>query len=345
MIQPGTLEGSVVSMDRLVSFCKQKGFIFPSSEIYGGLNGFFDYGPLGTELKRNIREAWWKAMVLGREDVVGLDTCVILNPKVWKASGHVDGFFDPMVDCKVSKMRYRADHLYFAPVCVEGECLGYVSVLEGENKEEEAEKKALDLQKRKKIPGSPDPLILKPYTEATEDLYSQIPSPATGEPGSLTPPREFNMMFSTQVGAMATEAATSYLRPETAQGIFVQFKNVLDSGRFKMPFGIAQIGKAFRNEITPRNFIFRSREFEQMEIEYFLPPEEDLWPEVYREWLNVRLEWHRSMGLKDELLGCKEHQKKDLAHYAKACTDIIFHYPFGWQELEGIAVRGDFDLR
>ncbi len=335
----------MVDMDQLVSFCKRKGFILPSSEIYGGLNGFFDYGPLGTEVKRNIKEAWWKAMVQRREDMVGIDTCLILHPKVWQASGHVDGFSDPMVDCKVSKMRYRADTLFFSPVSVEGKSIGYISVLESENKESEAQKKAQELQKQLKISGKLDSIVLKPYTEASPEEHEKIPSPATDKPGSLTAPREFNLMFSTQVGAVAHEALTAYLRPETAQGIFIQFKNILDSNRVKLPFGIAQMGRAFRNEITPRNFIFRSREFEQMEIEYFFQPDEKLWPSLYQEWIETRLAWHRSIGIKESLLGRKEHAKKDLAHYAKACTDITFRYPFGEQELEGIAVRGDFDLR
>jgi glycyl-tRNA synthetase len=334
-----------IDMDNLVAFCKHRGFIFQAAEIYGGLNGFFDYGPLGTELKRNVKEEWWGAMVRRREDVVGIDTCVVLNPKVWEASGHAAGFSDPMVDCRVSKMRYRADHLWYSPVRVDGKIVGYISVLEGEEKDAEAQRMAEVLVSKLNVGGTLEQIALRPYSDADADEYERIPSPATGRPGSLTPPRDFNMMFSTKVGAVADESTTTYLRPETAQGIFVQFKNVLDSSRLKLPFGIAQIGRAFRNEITPRNFIFRSREFEQMEMEYFLPPNESLWPRIYEEWIDVRLEWYRSIGIKEELLARKVHEKKDLAHYAKACTDIVFHYPFGWQELEGIAVRGDFDLR
>jgi len=331
-------------MDEIVGLCKRRGFIFQTSEIYGGINGFFDYGPLGVELRRNIKDAWWKDMVQMRDDVVGLDSAIIMHPDVWKASGHVDSFTDPMVDCKESKMRYRADHLFYALVKVDGQEIGCVSLLESERMQEDAEKMADDLKRKMAVQGEMDALHLQPYTEAPESDWSKVPSPATGKPGSLTPPREFNMMFKTHVGALQDASAAAYLRPETAQGIFANFKNVLDTGRIKVPFGIAQIGKAFRNEITPRNFIFRSREFEQMEIEYFIQPDEEIWEGHHREWIDTRKAWFASIGLTDEHLGEEVHPREKLAHYARACTDITFKFPFGEQELEGIAARGNYDL-
>jgi glycyl-tRNA synthetase len=335
-----------VDMKSLVAFCKRKGFVFLSSDIYGGLNGFFDYGPLGVELKRNIKAAWWKAMIHEREDMVGLDSSIILHPNVWKASGHVDGFSDPMVDCRATKVRYRADHIFYSPVSIQGKILGYVCVVDSDTRDAEALKKAQHLQQQiNRSHETLDPLQLKPLTEATIEEYDLIPSPATDKLGDLTPPRAFNLMFNTHVGAVATDSNIAYLRPETAQGIFIHFKNVVDATRVKLPFGIAQIGKAFRNEITPRNFIFRSREFEQMEIEYFFHNDETLWPDLHQQWIKIRYDWHCSIGIKKELLDFQEHAKEDLAHYAKACTDIVFKYPFGVNELEGIAVRGDFDLK
>ena len=333
-------------MKELVAFCKRKGFVFLSSDIYGGLNGFFDYGPLGVELKRNIKNAWWKAMVHDREDIVGLDSSIILHPKVWKSSGHVDGFSDPMVDCKSTKIRYRADNFFYSPVSIQGTLLGYICVLDSNERDAEAMKKAQKLQKKlNRTHEELDSLRLKALTEASPDEYKLIPAPETDIVGDLTPPRDFNLMFSTHVGAVESESSVAYLRPETAQGIFIHFKNVLDSTRVKLPFGIAQIGKAFRNEITPRNFIFRSREFEQMEIEYFFKADDNLWPDLHKQWIKTRFDWHCSIGIKADMLDLQEHQQKDLAHYAKACTDIRFKYPFGVQELEGIAVRGNFDLR
>ena len=331
-------------MKDLVAFCKSKGFIFLSSDIYGGLNGFFDYGPLGTELKRNIKNAWWKSMVHDREDIIGLDSSIILHPRVWEASGHVSGFTDPMVDCKVTKARYRADKVFFAPINVQGKLLGYICVTDEEDPQVSAQKKVQALLKANHCKDTPDAFELKPLTQAKPEEFSLIPSPATDHAGDLTPTRQFNLMFKTNVGAVESEASTAFLRPETAQGIFINFKNVLDATRIKVPFGIAQIGKAFRNEITPRNFTFRSREFEQMEIEYFFPAEEALWPELHKQWIETRYQWHQSIGVKPEWLSFDVHQKEDLAHYAKACTDIMFKYPFGVQELEGVAVRGNFDL-
>lgn len=331
------------TMEAITSLCKRRGFIFQSSEIYGGCNGFFDYGPLGAQMKKNIKDAWWKDMVEGREDMVGLDSSIIMHPKVWEASGHVEGFSDPMVDCKASKMRYRADQLFFAPVLVEGETIGYISVLESEKKEAEALALAESLKRKLAKQGKLESPILRPYTEAKAEEYDLIPSPATQKPGSLTAPRSFNLMFQTQIGAMADASTRGYLRPETAQGIFINFKNVLDSTRQKIPFGIAQIGKAFRNEITPRNFIFRSREFEQMELEYFIPNDES-WKQWHQTWVDTRLNWLRSIGLDTTKVHLQAHAGKDLAHYARACTDILFEFPFGLQELEGIAARGNFDL-
>ncbi len=330
-------------MDTLVALCKRRGFIFPSSEIYGGINGFFDYGPLGVEMRRNIKDAWWRDMVHRRDDMVGLDCSIIMHPNVWKASGHVEGFSDPMVDCKESKMRYRADQLFFAPVVVAGETIGYVSVLEDAGMQAEAEKAAHELKRKLAKQGELAPIVLKDYTEAKPDEYALIPSPATGKPGSLTPPRDFNLMFQTYVGALRDESAVAYLRPETAQGIFADFKNVVDTSRVKVPFGIAQIGKAFRNEITPRNFIFRSREFEQMEIEFFISPTDD-WAKWHRDWIDTRKAWFTSIGIPADMLSEYNHPKEKLAFYSKATTDIMFRYPHGVQELEGIAARGDYDL-
>ncbi|MFL2937511.1 MAG: glycine--tRNA ligase [Opitutales bacterium] len=330
--------------EEIVSLAKRRGFVFQSSEIYGGLNGFFDYGPLGVELRKNIKDAWWEDMVRRRDDVVGLDSSIIMNPKVWQASGHVDGFTDPMVDCKESKMRYRADQLFAAEVKVEGESIGWISLLESERMQEDADQMAENLKRKAAQQGSLSPVVLKPYDELSNSEQELVPSPATGKVGSLTPPREFNMMFETHVGALRDASSKCYLRPETAQGIFANFKNIVDTGRVKVPFGIAQIGKAFRNEITPRNFIFRSREFEQMEIEYFIPPGEEEWPRFHQEWINIRKNWFQSIGLTADHLGEEVHPKEKLAHYAQACTDITFKFPFGEHELEGIAARGNFDL-
>ncbi|MFO7724358.1 MAG: glycine--tRNA ligase [Oceanipulchritudo sp.] len=332
------------TLEALVTLCKRRGFIFQSSEIYGGYAGFFDYGPLGSELKRNIKDAWWKTMVHEREEIVGLDSTIIMHPEIWKASGHVEGFNDPMVDCRESKKRYRADQLFFAPVRVDGETIGYVSVEESGTMQAEAEEKAAELKRKQAVQGTLEPLELRDYTEAEPGEYERIPSPATGKPGSLTPPRQFNLMFETRVGPLADASAVSYLRPETAQGIFQNFKNVVDTGRVKIPFGIAQIGKAFRNEITPRNFIFRSREFEQMEIEYFIDPDEETWPRVYREWIEACKSWLGSIGIPADMVGEDVHPPEKLSHYSKGTTDLTFTFPFGTQELWGIACRGQFDL-
>lgn len=334
----------LLTMDTLVSLLKRRGFIFPASEIYGGINGFYDYGPLGVELRQNLKNVWWKEMVHQRDDVVGVDSTIIQSAKVWKASGHLDNFTDPLVDCKASKMRYRADQLFYAQVKVDGNPIGYVCVQEGADTEKDLENKAQELKRKAGVQGQLDALEIREFTEAGEDEIPLIPSPATGKPGSLTPPRAFNMMFQTFVGALADENSKTYLRPETAQGIFTNFKNVVDSSRVKLPFGIAQVGKAFRNEITPRNFIFRSREFEQMEIEYFIPGDDDLWPVKHREWIDLCIDWLVGIGIPRERLGEHIHPKEKLSHYSRATTDITFDFPFGRQELWGIAARGNFDL-
>ncbi|MES2176971.1 MAG: glycine--tRNA ligase [Gemmatimonadota bacterium] len=278
-------------MDKLVSLCKRRGFIFQSSEIYGGTGSVWDYGPLGVELKKNLKDAWWKAMVRMREDVVGLDAAILMHPRTWEASGHVAGFTDPLVDCKVCKGRFRADKLDDA------RCL----------------------QKPSKRPGE-------------------------AEQCQLTEPRMFNLMFKTFMGPVEESASTVYLRPETAQGIFVNFLNVQQSTRQKVPFGIAQIGKAFRNEITPGNFIFRTREFEQMEMQFFVEPGTDM--EWFEFWKAERMKWHQTLGLALERLNYHQHAGAELAHYARAAFDIEFDFggTLGFQEIEGIHNRGDFDL-
>ena len=338
------MSNSTSLIDEIVSLCKRRGFVFQSSEIYGGINGFFDYGPLGVELRKNIKDAWWEDMVRRRDDMVGLDSSVIMNPKIWKASGHVEGFSDPMVDCKDSKMRYRADQIFAANISVSGDSLGWICLIESVDMNEEALKKAELLKRKAQKQGVLDAIVLRPFDELSAEEQKMVPSPATGKVGTLTEPRDFNMMFETNVGALKDASSVAYLRPETAQGIFSNFKNIVDTGRVKIPFGIAQIGKAFRNEITPRNFIFRSREFEQMEIEYFIPPDEELWPKFHRKWIDERKAWFNSIGLTSDMLGEEVHPKEKLAHYAKACTDITFKFPFGEHELEGIAARGNFDL-
>ena len=330
-------------MEAIVALAKRRGFVFPSSEIYGGINGFFDYGPLGAELKKNIRDCWWNDVVRRRDDIVGIETSIVMHPKVWQASGHVAGFTDPLVDCKASKQRFRADQLFFAPVIVDGKTIGYVSALESEQTEAQLQAAAEEFKRKRAVQGRLEPVRPRDMTEAAPEEIALIPSPATGEPGSLTPPRSFNMMFQTNVGAMSDASSVAYLRPETAQGMFVDFKSVVDTGRVKLPFGIAQIGKSFRNEITPRNFIFRSREFEQMELEYFIHEDAD-WAKCHREWIDWCRDWLGSIGLPASHLSEYNHPREKLAFYSKGTTDIMFAYPFGVQELWGIAARGNYDL-
>ena len=280
---------ATVSMDKIVSLCKRRGFVFQASEIYGGIGNTYDYGPLGVELLRRVKDAWWGRVVTERDDVVGLDSAIIQNPKVWETSGHVGGFSDPMVDCKKCKSRFRADKLADA-----------------------------------RCPEKP----------------SKLPGECGGE---LTEPRAFNLMFKTHIGPLESSAAIAYLRPETAQGIFLNFLNVMQSARLKPPFGIAQIGKSFRNEITPGNFVFRTREFEQAEMEYFVPPAEN--QQWFDYWRKERFDWYLRLGLDESRLRQRDHASDELAHYSTGTTDIEYEYPFGWGELEGIACRTDFDLK
>ncbi|MFL2859200.1 MAG: glycine--tRNA ligase [Pontiellaceae bacterium] len=323
-----------VDMETIVSLSKRRGFIFQTSEIYGGINGFWDYGPLGVEMKRNIKSHWWKSMTQYREDIVGLDSSIIMHPKVWESSGHIGNFKDPMVDCRETKNRYRADQLC---VLKNNKNDNQLMFCYHEGSIKNAEKK---IQKNSK-------LDINDYSSASLldisiDLYSLIIAPDTNEAGTLTEPRSFNLMFKTFVGPLEENSNVAYLRPETAQGIFSQFGNVLSTIRNKIPFGIAQIGKAFRNEINPRNYTFRSREFEQMEVEYFIKPGSD--NEMHQYWVNERLNWYTEIGLSEERLHKDVHANDALAHYASACTDIMYEFPFGLQELEGIAARGNFDL-
>ncbi|MHC4848439.1 MAG: glycine--tRNA ligase [Planctomycetota bacterium] len=279
-----------VSLDKIASLSKRRGFVFQASEIYGGFESTWDYGPLGVELKRRIADAWWRDTVMAREDVVGLDSAILQAPRVWEVSGHVGGFNDPMVDCRFCKGRFREDKL-------------------------------------------------------DQTQCPKKPSKNVGQHSDcdLTDARQFNLMFKTQVGPVEDTAAISYLRPETAQGIFTNFLNVMQSMRMKLPFGIAQIGKAFRNEIVTGNFIFRTREFEQMEMEYFCRPEES--SEKHRYWIDQRMAWYRSIGISDDQLRVRPHDDKELAHYAAGCVDVEYQYPWGWDELEGIANRTDYDVK
>ncbi len=345
---------TVKSMDDIVALCRRRGFIFQSSEIYGGINGFWDYGPLGAELKRNLKNAWWQDVVQkeligpdGRPvEMVGLDTTIIMHPKVWEASGHVSGFNDPMVDCRETKMRYRADHLICMGVRGDKEGLIY-TFLEGDDESRASARKKLEKEKKRKI--ADEELDYCSFTSLSREEIAITVGPDVKSPGTLTEPRQFNLMFETYVGAVRDEESKAYLRPETAQGIFVNFWNVVDTSRVKVPFGIAQQGKAFRNEVTPRNFTFRSREFEQMEIEFFIHP--DTAREWYAFWRQNRYEWWQSVGLTSANLQLREHEKDELAHYAKegaGTSDIEYRFPFtapGFGELEGVAHRSDYDLR
>lgn len=334
-------------MDSIIALSKRRGFVFQSSEIYGGAPGFFDYGPLGAEVKKNIKDAWWKDFVQRRDDMVGLDSAIIMNPKVWVASGHVGGFSDPMVDCKETKARYRADQLFYAPVYTQGEAFAQVCIVESEDNTVTLKERAAKVAKKLKISAKEfdvNPSEIKEFTEATAEERAAIWAPEANEPGTLTEPRDFNLMFETNVGALRDASSIAYLRPETAQGIFANFKNVVDTSRVKLPFGIAQIGKAFRNEITPRNYIFRSREFEQMEIEYFITPDAD-WKALHREWIDACIHWLVSVGMPRDLISEDIHPEDKLAFYSQATTDLMFEFPFGVQELWGIACRSDYDLK
>ncbi len=331
-----------VDMEKIVSLSRRRGFIFPSSEIYGGLSSCWDYGPLGIELKRNIKQAWWQAVVQERDDMVGLDTSILMHPQTWAASGHIEGFSDPLVECKSCHQRFRLDQVLVREVYLQNQFIGYVS---GFNQEELQGKWQQLISKQ---PASSKIRIFQvpPAQPATlldfVDDTSKIPCPFCDTIGQFTEPQQFNLMFKTFMGPVEEEANVVYLRPETAQGMFVNFQNIVNTTRKKLPFGIAQIGKAFRNEITTGNFIFRSREFEQMEIEFFVKPETD--EKWFNYWLEERLNWYVRLGIKKDNLKLREHTKKELAHYARACYDIDYLFPMGWAELEGIANRGDFDL-
>jgi glycyl-tRNA synthetase len=284
-----------VTMEKIVSLCRRRGFVFPSSEIYGGLGSAYDYGHYGVLAKNNVKALWFQAMIQERDDIVALDSAIILNPRVWEASGHLEGFTDPMVDCRTCKLRFRADHL-------------------GDQQHEEVR-------------------------------CGRKPSKRPGEAPDcdLTEARQFNLMLSTRIGPVEETGSTAYLRPETAQGMFVNFKNVLQIARRRPPFGIAQIGKAFRNEITPGNFLFRTREFEQMEMEFFVPPAEA--EDWFRYWVEERLRWYTRYGIRESRLRVRPHDADELSHYSSATSDIEYLFPIGWSELEGIANRGDYDLR
>jgi glycyl-tRNA synthetase len=284
------MAADLVTMDRIVALCKRRGFVFPSSEIYGGVGSTYDYGHYGVLLKNNVKAQWWKAMLQDRDDIVALDSAIIQHPRVWEASGHLAGFTDPLVECRACKHRFRADHL------------------------------------------AETPCPLKPSKRVGEF-----------EACDLGEARAFNLMFKTTIGPVEETGSVAYLRPETAQGIFINFKNVLQFSRKKPPFGIAQIGKSFRNEITPGNFIFRTREFEQMEMEFFVPPAEaDAW---FEHWLEQRMRWYTELGIREDRLQLRAHDADELSHYSSATSDVEYLFPIGWSELEGIANRGDFDLR
>lgn len=312
------------NLEKIVSLAKARGFIFPSSDIYGGLASVYDYAPLGVELKRRINSAWWTAMTQKHDNIVGIDAAILMHPTVWKASGHVDSFNDPMIDDKQSKMRYRADHI------IEG----HIAKLREKGKDGKAD----DVQHQLDTAGTRKGMA--------QDLYDIIMAEEIRSPDSgafdWTEVRQFNLMFSTQFGAVASDDNIVYLRPETAQGIFVNFLNVVNTSRVQVPFGIAQIGKAFRNEVVARQFVFRMREFEQMEMQYFVKPGSD--EDAYEAWKEKRLAWHKSIGIKEENLRFMPHPPDKLAHYAKAAVDIQYRYPIGWQEIEGIHNRTDFDL-
>ncbi len=352
-------------MDRIVSLAKRRGFIFQSSEIYGGLNGFWDYGPLGVALKRNLKECWWQDMVAGHDELAtlrgapspyemtGLDCTIIMHPQVWKCSGHFDLFHDWMVDCHESKKRYRYDHLQGRWASHRDKKVFVTTDVSGDDALADLIGKAQKFFKLRakqidEIVWEGELVPLAGATPAEAIPRAEALGPDASEPGTLTEPREFNLMFETRIGALAGDADDrAFLRPETAQGIFVNFKNVLDTSRVRVPFGIGQIGKSFRNEITPRNFTFRSREFEQMEIEFFCRPDDSrAW---YQFWRDRRWRWYLDLGLTEGRLQLREHEAAELAHYSCGTADIEYAFPFladgEYGELEGIAHRGDFDLR
>ncbi len=334
-------------IEKIVSLAKRKGFVFQSSEIYGGLNGCWDYGPLGVELLKNIKEEWWKFMTY-REDVEGLDASILMHPRVWEASGHVENFTDPMVDCKQCKARYRVDLLSDAlnekrkkkAIDAVKESLLNNAQLSHKFETVLAEVNNEGLNGEAKLNAEFDKIIETP--ELSNLLLSEINCPQCGNKGTFTSARQFNLMFKTFIGPVEDSGAVVYLRPETAQGIFVNFLNVQNASRQKLPFGIAQIGKAFRNEINTKNFLFRTREFEQMEMQFFVKPSDD--KKWYDYWKNERLKWYISLGMDKSNLRYHDHPKDKLAHYAKEATDVEYQFPFGWGEIEGIHNRTNFDL-
>ena len=352
-------------MDRIVSLAKRRGFIFQSSEIYGGLNGFWDYGPLGVALKRNLKECWWQDMVAGHDELMtlagapssyemtGLDCTIIMHPQVWKCSGHFDLFHDWMVDCRESKRRFRYDHLHGRWAMYRNAKVFITTDVSGDDAEPDLIAKAQKFFKlRAKQIGDIEwsgGLVALAGTSPDDSIpLCEAVAPDASEKGTLTEPREFNLMFETRIGALAgDDDDRAFLRPETAQGIFLNFKNVLDTSRVRVPFGIGQIGKSFRNEITPRNFTFRSREFEQMEIEFFCRPDDSR--KWYQFWRDRRWQWYLNLGLTEGRLQLREHHEAELAHYSCGTADIEYAFPFladgEYGELEGIAHRGDFDLR
>ena len=380
-------QSSVNRMEKIVSLCKRRGFIFQSSEIYGGLNGFWDYGPLGAELKRNVKELWWKSMTRLRDDIVGLEATIIMHPNIWKASGHVDTFSDPMSTCRACKKLVRSDQVWEMLETVPWAEAIRATAPEGKVDAEAllkwAKGKGSRLVPNLALIKDPEGFLARVTQRASEldasgrtllqilctaDASGPLAMPCPHCGGELTEPRPFNLMFKTYVGPAATEDDIAYLRPETAQAIFAQFKNVVDSSRVKVPFGICQIGKAFRNEVTPRNFTFRSREFEQMELEFFIKPDEVVqaqtgsvatldggpvptepqpnwgWEIWHKYWVEERFRWYESIGLKRSSLEEYWQKPDELAHYARATVDILYKFPFGTQELEGIAARSNFDL-
>ena len=325
-----TIKDDAKILEILTSLSKQRGFVFQSSEIYGGLGSTWDYGPLGVELKRNVKNLWWDNMITSRSNVVGMDASILMHPKVWEASGHVENFHDPLVDNKISKKRYRLDHLL----------------------EEQSEEVITNLLKKLNLKKSSDSestiqsivsqLLNDEASSGTFIIDSGVIDPHTKEVGEWTNTRQFNLMFKTHIGPVSDSSSIAYLRPETAQGIFVNYLNVQSTSRKKLPFGIGQIGKAFRNEITTGNFIFRTREFEQMEMEFFCHPNEtSKWLDF---WKQERLEWFKSLGINETKLRLRAHGEDEMAHYSSACYDIEYKFDFGWSELEGIADRGTYDL-
>jgi glycyl-tRNA synthetase len=321
----------IKSIEKIVSLSKRRGFIFQSSEIYGGLASTWDYGPLGVEMKNNIKNLWWKDIVTSRRNVVGMDAAILMHPEVWEASGHVGNFHDPLVDNKKTKKRYRLDHLLLQQKdTVLGTLLSFCTGTDIQFKDKS--------EKLSFITNTLSEMNLKEFVLTK----SKVIDPYSGDVGDWTNPRQFNLMLKTSLGAVADSSDDTYLRPETAQGIFVNFNNVVTTARQKLPFGIAQLGKAFRNEITTGNFLFRTREFEQMELEYFIYPQDA--KEQLEYWSQERLNWYKKLDVRADKLRLRPHDKDELAHYCTACYDVEYEFPFGWSELEGIADRGTYDL-